>query len=301
MRTAAIIITYNRIDILKQCIAAVLSQELKPQEIIVIDNNSSDGTKEWLSLQADLTVITQENTGCSGGVHTGLSYAYSKGYDWFWIMDDDTIPFPSSLKLLHQHIDELKNKGIKNLGYIGSKVIWKDGAPHLMNVPKISTFDLNGFPFNTFDEFSLSCVSSSSFVSLLVNRDAVERVGLPLKEFYIWCDDVEFTRRIVNAGFLGFYSSKSMVLHDTKINYGANIFEDEKANIWKYRYGIRNELFMVKQLNGYPKFLSKFLKRLFIFPYRIIKKRKKNRLAFIKVNFQATLSSLFFNPKADRL
>lgn len=301
MKIAAIIITFNRLELLKQCIDAVKNQALKTDEIIVINNQSTDGTADWLAKQEGITVITQPNTGGSGGVYTAIKYAYPKGYDWFWIMDDDTIPNPDSLYALYQNIVDAKKLGVENIGFIGSKVIWKDGAPHLMNIPHLANIDPQGMPFNQLDQVALYGISASSFVSLMLSREAVQKVGLPLKEFYIWGDDTEYTRRITRSGFSGYYSSSSVVLHNTSVNYSANIFTDTPNNIWKYNYGIRNELFLVKHFGNSFKFYSKFFKRMLVFPFRIFKRRKDYRWAFIKTNWRASLSALNFNPQIDQV
>lgn len=301
MKTAAIIITFNRLELLKQCIEGVKNQVLPTDEIIVVNNQSTDGTADWLAKQDGITVFTQENTGASGGVYTGLKYAYAKGYDWFWIMDDDTLPYPNTLSVLHQNIEAAINLGVENIGFIGSKVVWKDGTPHLMNLPHTSTIDQHGLPFNQIDQIDLYGISASSFVSLMLSKEAVKKVGLPLKEFYIWGDDTEYTRRIVRNGLGGYYSSKSVVLHNTGVNYSADIFTDTPNNIWKYNYGIRNELFLFKHFGSSAKFYSKFLKRMFVFPFRILKKRKDYRWPFILANWRASLNALSFNPKIDQV
>lgn len=301
MKTATIIVTFNRLELLKQCIEAVKNQALKTDEIIVVNNQSTDGTGDWLAKQEGITVITQPNIGCSGGVYTAIKYAYPKGYDWFWIMDDDTIPNSNSLSKLYQNIEDAKKLGAENIGFIGSKVIWKDGTPHLMNLPHLATMDSQGLPFNQLDQVGLYGISASSFVSLMLSREAVQKVGLPIKEFYIWGDDTEYTRRITRSGFGGYYSSSSVVLHNTGVNYSADIFTDTPNNIWKYNYGIRNELFLFKHFGSLSKFYSKFLKRMLVFPFRILKKRKDHRWAFIKANWRASLGALNFNPQIDRV
>lgn len=301
MKIAAIVVTYNRLELLKLSIDALKNQEEQADEIIVINNNSTDGTTEWLTQQTGITVVWQENTGGAGGFYTGLKQAYEKGFDWFWVMDDDTIPYPGALSAFKKNINDFSLTTHDKIGFIASKVIWKDGQPHLMNLPHLSTFDQQQRPFNAFDQFDLFAVNSSSFVSLLISREALTEVGLPVKEFYIWGDDTEFTNRMVKQGFQGFYSPKSVVLHDTGLNYSANLFTDTPNNIWKYSYGIRNELFVIRHFNGFGKYFSKFLKRLFVFPFRILKKRKDHRWVFIKVNWSATLASLGFNPTINKV
>src|SRR5947207_1705698 len=93
-RVCAVIVTYNRLGLLKDALAAVRHQSRRPDTIIVVDNGSSDGTGLWLAAQTDAAfhVITQPNLGGSGGFYTGMLAAYETGADWLWCMDDDTIP-----------------------------------------------------------------------------------------------------------------------------------------------------------------------------------------------------------------
>jgi GT2 family glycosyltransferase len=300
MKVAAIVVTYNRFELLKKCIAAIQAQIAPLDTIIVVNNQSTDGSTEWLKEQKGLQVIHQENKGGSWGFYTGIKVAFEQGFDWLWVMDDDTIPHTDSLATLLKNNEDVSKLGVNNVGFIGSKVLWRDGSPHLMNLPDIHTFDFKREAFNTYDAANLYGINSCSFVSVLFSHQAVKSVGLPIKEFFIWADDQEYTQRISRAGFRGFYSSTSAVLHDTPVNYSANIFTDTLSNAWKYRYGIRNELFLYRHSSGWGKFFSKFLKRLLVFPFRILLKRKDSRWAFIKINTSASLSALFFNPKVEK-
>ena len=58
----AVVVTFNRLELLKRNIDS-LRQNHPIERIIVVNNGSTDGTREWLSEQSDLLVITQENVG----------------------------------------------------------------------------------------------------------------------------------------------------------------------------------------------------------------------------------------------
>lgn len=88
----AVVVTYNRIKLLKECIDSLRKQTIILDGIIVVNNNSNDGTKEWLALQNDISAIHQENLGGAGGFYNGIKSAYNKGYNWIWCMDDDCLP-----------------------------------------------------------------------------------------------------------------------------------------------------------------------------------------------------------------
>ena len=78
----AVVVTYNRKELLVRCIEHLRRQSVKLDSIIVVNNGSTDGTKEWLDNQADLAVIHQENVGGSGGFYRGIEHAYESGYEW---------------------------------------------------------------------------------------------------------------------------------------------------------------------------------------------------------------------------
>lgn len=102
MFIAALIVTHNRIGLLKEAVQAVRAQSVQAGKIIVLNNGSTDGTREWLDAQTDLHVIHQANLGCSDGFATGFREACRMNADWIWAMDDDTIPAPDALAVLLQ-------------------------------------------------------------------------------------------------------------------------------------------------------------------------------------------------------
>src|SRR3989339_336534 len=105
-KIAAVVVTFNRLTLLQECIESLRNQTHTLDEIIIVNNSSTDGTLEWLNAQKDLTVITQENSGSAGGQHTGIKTAYEKGYDWIWCMDDDAEPELNALEELTKFLSD---------------------------------------------------------------------------------------------------------------------------------------------------------------------------------------------------
>ena len=295
LKIAAVIVTNNRLELLKEAIASVKNQLYSPELIIVVDNRSTDGTGAWLDCQLDIQVIHQENSGGSGGFYTGIKWAVHAGADWVWVMDDDTICQLDTLEKLVQKLASIERK----VGFIGSKCNWKDGSPHLMNVPAIKPRFNRGIPFNQYDNSHLLLIETCSFVSLLINAAAIKAVGLPYQNFFIWGDDQEYTRRITKKGYLGLYCVDSIALHKTAINYFPDFYNEHINNIWKHEYGFRNEFFMVKKNRGFAYFIFWLAAKVGYTSFKIIKIRRENRLKFISVIFTAAWRSIFFNPKID--
>ena len=100
---AVVIPTYNRLHTLKRAIQSVLSQQRPPDEIIVVDDGSTDGTQTWLStLDSGIRVITQQNRGVSAARNVGIAAARSQ---WLALLDSDDEWLPAKLERQLQSVD----------------------------------------------------------------------------------------------------------------------------------------------------------------------------------------------------
>ncbi len=237
MKVYAVIVTFNRIDLLKQCLAATTNQSRKPDCIVVIDNASSDGTKEYLEHwkieepNIRIALHFDRNTGGSGGFYRGIELACRLGANWVWVMDDDSLPESNCL-------EQLLNAGdIQEIGFLAPLVRWKDGSICLSNPTQA---DGVNWATRYEEKKPIIKVLSASFVGLLVHRDAVLKVGLPVPEFFIWYDDIEYTLRITRA-LQGFCVPSAVVNHLIPENSSPGYSKVNEKNLWKHQYGIRNE------------------------------------------------------------
>ncbi len=297
MNIIAVVVTYNRFALLTEAIAALQNQTAALKQIVVIDNGSTDDTAGWLDAQPNISVIHQANSGGAGGFYTGIKQAAVMGADFIWVMDDDTICEPTTLERLLEKIDVID----KPVGFIGSRCNWKDGNPHLMNIPLIKPLFNDNIPFNLYDHHQLILTESSSFVSILINCEAVRKVGLPYKEFFIWGDDQEYTRRITKYGYVGFYCSTSIVLHKTPENSFTDFYNDSVKNIWKHRHGFRNEFFLVKKNKGLIFFFCWLPVKVMYASFKILKITKHDPAKFLRALWGAAWESIFFSPKIDMI
>lgn len=251
-RVCAIVVTHNRLELLKAALAALRGQDRLPDAILVIDNGCTDGTGPWLAEESKqdrtgvLQVVTQENLGSAGGVFTGLKAAFAAGHDWFWVLDDDTIPSPSALQMLLTGAERFRAASpTGRLGWLNSMVLWSDGSLHRMNEPKLKPYLEWGPSF-----FADRCLPAHwcSFVSVLLTREAIAACGLPLKDMFIWYDDVEYTARIVLRSFSGVVVPDSIVEHRTKLNYTPDFMDINSENYVRFRYAFRNQVLVLRTL-----------------------------------------------------
>ena len=288
-----VVVTYNILELLKKCIHSIVKQDYFVNKIIVVDNNSTDNTYNYLKNISKKYDFIQplhfsENLGGAGGFYEGMKFFIENSNgDYVWIMDDDTIPQTSALKKMVEKI-----KYIPKLGFLTSNVRWKNNAPALMNVQEPDQI------WNQFADKGLIKVNYASFVSILFPRKVIMDVGLPIKEFFIWGDDVEYTRRIDTAGYMGFTVIDSLVTHEIKNNIGSNIILEEDENrIKRYYYARRNTIFTMKNRYGKKDYFKWIINSLIFEPIRIIRFSKDRKLLRLKSSLKGTISGFFFNPK----
>ena len=289
---AAVVVTYNRKELLLENIAALSAQTAAECcDIIIIDNASSDGTGETLRPLADegkiIYINTGSNLGGAGGFQYGIRYAAEHGYDFVWVMDDDCIPRPDVLQLFLE-----KDRQLGDLyGFLSSKVLWKDGSVCTMNVQR-ETLTKN---VESFEEKVIS-VEMASFVSLFIPVRIVREFGLPIKEFFIWTDDWEYTRRISRL-YPCFLLTDSVVVHKSKSNIGANIATESADRLDRFNYLYRNDVYLYRR-EGWKGFLYEFV-RLNWHILRVLLKAKDNKLKRIKLIIGGTVKGLSFKPEIE--
>lgn len=256
-KIVSLVVTYNRKELLRECIKALQNQSVD-MDILIVDNGSTDGTEKMIAddFESVLYYNTGKNLGGAGGFHFGIKLAAEKKYDYIWIMDDDTIPSNDALQELVNADELLGGK----YGFLASTVYWIDGNACLMNVPGISKKWMDGKSYALLEKGLLG-IQHASFVSIFFSRKVVENVGLPIKEFFIWNDDFEYTSRI-SSQYDCYYVAKSKVCHKMKENMEANIVDDSLERVDRYRMGYRNEYYVIKQkgFEGKAKYYYKICK-----------------------------------------
>lgn len=193
---AAIIVTHNRLSLLQECVAAVRAQSVRPHLILVVDNDSTDGTREWLQNQPDVQPLLQMNLGGAGGFHAGMMKAYQQGYTWVWCMDDDGYPEQDCLKrlledggdILYRAPLVLDRENYEKLAFV--LTLPEDNA-RLTTHMEAQKAAHNGCLYG------IAC----PFNGVLLHRDLMSAIGFPLKNMFMWGDEMEYFMRTERAGY----------------------------------------------------------------------------------------------------
>lgn len=235
VKVVAVVVTYNRLELLKENINALLIQKYNNFDIMIIDNASTDGTEKYvrgIDNNKIKYINTGSNLGGAGGFSFGVRQAIEKGYDYAWLMDDDTIPSSEALDSFMNKVNKFRGE----FSYLASVVRWKDGLLCEMNKQYLSQEwgnEINMMKNN------LIPVNSSSFVSFFVDLNIAKKVGLPQKDFFIYGDDWEYSLRLssVKPGYLDLDSE---VVHKMKNNASIDIVNESEDRLDRYFYNYRN-------------------------------------------------------------
>ena len=294
-KVIAVVVTYNRKELLKECVQALLNQNYQDCDILIVDNASTDGTKEYiLDMVSNSEKITYMNTGSNiggaGGFNYGIKKAAKMKYDYIWLMDDDTIVRKDSLERI-MDIDEILNG---NYGFLSSSVLWKDEkTPCIMNKQKISK---DWYDKSNYLKYSAIKTYYSTFVSFFIKREVVKKVGLPIKEFFIWGDDVEYSNRISKL-YDCYVVGNSQVIHKTKDNNGSNISKENGDRLNRYKYAYRNECVTARE-NGIKGIIRQFFKVNYNIA-KVVFTKNKCKLKKLSIIIGASIRGIFFRPKIE--
>lgn len=238
-RVTAVVVTWNRRELLAQSLAAILAQDPAPVQVIVVDNASTDGTSDLVTQRfPDVRLLTcSENTGGAGGFALGIAAALEGPCDAIWLMDDDTIPQPGALAALTAARDTYVAEPGAPQGppvLVASRVEWIDGRPHPMNTPRVKP---GAGSAERGAALAVGCqpVRTASFVSILIDAARVRAVGLPVADFFLWNDDFEYSARLLRD-HRGLSCPASVVRHHTKVFGGTDVDPGPR-----FYYEVRNK------------------------------------------------------------
>ena len=272
IKTVAIIVTYNRSELLKRCLINLKKQTQKVDKILVINNGSTDDTHEVLK-DFEIDSIKQANLGSAGGWNTGLKYALDYGFDAAWLMDDDGYPDKNAYQIL-------KNSFTKNMSCISSVVVNEyDKSQFVFPYP---LFNKNGMPKIGFNMTSISLVSNLQkfckndlypwtqlFNGALISIETVKKIGNVNQNYFIYGDEVDYLFRLRKEG--------KIFSHAKAIHYHPKIYNRPYNNVQIF-YFLRNSIVNYKKY--YDKKLLRSTLGIIYLLFKIYQKNKSLRKIF---------------------
>lgn len=250
MKIASVIVTFNRLTELKIAIKRYEEQNFLPAYVIVVDNSSSDGTKEfldeWEKIVAPFKKVVihlPQNLGGSGGFYEGLKYALNTTCDWYWIADDDAFLDADTFEkmaLFEREYAEVVRKCsaiccsvVRNPKSMEIDVGHRRRIAKKCGMPKQYIIPAEEYNKKFFE------IGLFTFVGSMIKAEVVKKIGLPRGDFFIYYDDLEYSYRVSKTGSI-YCLPESKIFHDTAKH------EEEYGSNWRSYYQSRNMMLFYK-------------------------------------------------------
>ncbi|CUH51502.1 glycosyltransferase [Shimia marina] len=260
LRLVAVVVTYNRLEQLKITIARLLESPAEHlSAIVVADNASNDGTQEWLETVSDPRVYIErlnKNGGGAGGFEAGMRRAMQDcDPDWLVVMDDDGRPRPGAFAAFHR-LDLSKWDGIASAVFFPSGEICEMNRPsrnpfwHRAEFIRTLRGGRGGFHLRAEDYASDhgQPIDVTSFVGFFISRQAVEKIGYPDPDLFLYGDDGLYTLGLTNVGGrIGFEPS-------VQFEHDCSTFAGQRGRfrpLWKVYYYHRNLMLLYRLAAGW--------------------------------------------------
>lgn len=203
MKILAAVVTHNRLSLLKRCLEHIQAQTRAPDGLLVIDHESTDGTKQYL-VERHVNHITQENGGASAGWARGIEEAHASDYDYIWLMDDDGYPGHKSLEILSANLDS-------SCACVSSVVIKENAHDEL--VFALPILNKRGFPtllsltrkYYSLSEARIHTPSwkypfAHLFNGALINLSLARKIGNVERRYFIYGEELDYLWRLKKVG-----------------------------------------------------------------------------------------------------
>lgn len=235
-----VVCNYNKRAYVMDCVESLLAQTVSDRDIYVVDNASEDDSVFALREKYGdrITIFeNEENEGFSRAMNRGIEYCMAEGYEFVLLVDNDTRFAPDAVEIMKQYLE-----GHEDVGMCGACVLQMENPEYLQMLG--GTIDYRRhevcYNYNNYkitDELPavLHC-NALATCAVLVKREVIEKIGVMRRDYFVYWDDIEWSRRCMDAGY------SLVALRDAHVwhNWGANVVT--KFNAFTEYYGRRNKL-----------------------------------------------------------
>lgn len=249
-KVTVIIVNWNGEHFLFRCLSALMSQTVKPQEIILVDNASSDGSLEVARRFPAVRLLAQDrNTGFARGNNLAIEAAAAE-CEWIALINPDAFAEPRWLEALlvaaesNPRFDVFGSKLIN-----ASAPLLLDGAGDVYHVSGLVWRMGHGIPASALQGFEYE-VFSPCAAAALYRRSALLEVGGFDEDFFCYVEDVDLGFRLRLAGYRCLYVPKSVVHHVGSGTTGGKnsdfpIYHGHRNVVWTYVKDMPGILFWI--------------------------------------------------------
>lgn len=249
-KVAIIILNWNGLADTIECLKSIMQLDYITFEVLVVDNASSDGSVDAIKLAyPNVNILCNDkNLGYTGGNNIALRYALEKDYEYFWLLNNDTVVDSCSLA---EMLTIAENSS--NVGLLSPVIYYYDNPEEIQFCGSYVDFmNYNVKHFESIDDYFMSAnISEISLwgTALLIKRRVVENIGLLDDNLFAYYEDCDYSCRALRAGFKNIVIPKAKVFHKDSRSTGSRT-----APLQVYLRFRNNYLFWKKNISGTDRF-----------------------------------------------
>lgn len=249
-KVAIIILNWNGLSDTIECLESVMQLHYRAFEVVVVDNASSDGSVE--AIKRDYPHVNmlcnQENLGYTGGNNIALRHALDQGFQYFWLLNNDTIVDPYSLS-------EMINiaESSPDVGLLSPVIYHYDNSEEIQfcgSYVDAKRYNINHFKsIDDYIKYASETEISLWGTALLIKRRVVETIGFLDDNLFAYYEDCDYSCRTARAGFKNIVTLNAKVFHKDSRSTGSRT-----APLQVYLRFRNNYLFWKKNISGTDRF-----------------------------------------------
>jgi GT2 family glycosyltransferase len=290
-KVCIIILNWNGLQDTIECLKSLFELNYQNFEVILVDNGSDEDCSKPIKEKYKNVklILNRENLGFAAGNNVGIRYGLSKGCEYIWLLNNDTVVEPDTLLNLVLEIEKYPKAGIaaskiyyfnspQKIWFAGAQIEWMKGTSNHIGLGEI---DIGQFNFVMEMDRVTGC-------SMLIKRIVCEEVGILDEKYFLYAEEVDWCVRARKAGFKCIFVPSSIVYH--KVSRSV-----KKTGSWNQvfeYYNTRNFLYLIKKSFCFPL-------REIILVIVIVRKLANIKRVCLKMALSIVKSSLKMEPKSS--
>lgn len=241
-----ILLNYNGAIDTIDCLESLKNVTYPNMKVIVVDNNSTNDSVLRLveaQKQFDFELIqSDENNGFSAGNNLGIKYALNNQADYVLLLNNDTVVKPNFLTVAIESSEQDQSVGLtigKILFYKEPELIWYGGGelrqPYNYSVHLGYKENMGRAEYN-----EKKYVTYATGCYFLIKRDVLDKVGLLAEEYFLYCEDTDYSIRVNRSGYKMLYCPESVIYHKVSASTG-------KGGAFSTYYISRNNIILYRK------------------------------------------------------
>ncbi|RYL93936.1 glycosyltransferase family 2 protein [Sporolactobacillus sp. THM19-2] len=252
---AIILVNWNGYRDTIECLKSLNNLTYNHFQVFIVDNGSTDNSYALIyehithnfQYKFEIQLIqNKENMGFAGGNNIAIKRACKLGFQYIWLLNNDTIVDSSSLSTLVSCITKNRNVGIvgSKIFYYNTNKIWFAGGLVNLKTGKVKHIGIKKFNNESYNH--IREVDYITGCSMLFRSEIIRSIGYISEDYFLYYEETDFNVKAHKAGWKIIFVPNSIIYHKVSVSSGG---ENNLSPYYAY-YDIRNAFWLCKRNNA---------------------------------------------------